>query len=223
MCSSKGNQEVDNGIGGLWHCCVTARSGVSMDLAPQIRQATNVRHTPVSGPVSPCVAVSELLWVSPAPQDGCGAAARCWCPHFCPYQLVRAQHEGCHPSYLQLHPLSPFILGLFCDLPEVFLCLNTEHRGKELSLVTSTPEGMRYGGKGNNITSTSCFGVVTAVNACICRTVRRVKQSSMWNFTKETEGHAFTCSVSEDEMSSSAGAGHVQQRAAAGHWGSDGR
>lgn len=171
MCSSKGNQEVDNGIGGLRHYFVTARSGLGIDLAPQIRQATRARHAPVSVSLSPCVPVSELWWVSPTPRDGCrgrAAGGRCQRPGPCARQgLVcgTAGHREPLPSSQRPHPLS-LTPGAVLWPPRGALLVKQRRKRKRgeaqpaRSLPRDLPAHLRrwgMGGKGASVTSPSGF------------------------------------------------------------------
>lgn len=206
MGSSKGNQEVDNGIGGLWHYFVTACSGLGIDLAAQIRQATRARHTPVL--VRLCVPVSELWWVSPPRRTAARAGlpeGRCWypCPCTGPGAWCAAVLDTQSPFPLPRGlTLSPLPLGLFCDLPEVFFWLKREERGKERKLsqlshclvsCQRTCGDEVWGVKGKSITIPNCF---LACNCCEpTQVLGEWCKAAVWNFppqNRRTHFHMFS-------------------------------
>lgn len=188
MCSSEGNQEVDNGIGQLWHFFATSRSGLGIDLTPQTRQATRVHHAPVWVSLSVCVPVSELWWVVPVPQARSpGRASRGRCRSGC------AGIPFPPPSGLTL---SPVLLGLF-------FYLNQNERvsqGKLILFVSLhclvTGEhtwGAEVWGRMNS--SPSC---ITACNCCeLCGSVRWGEWCKVVRemFPEKTEGCTFLCLV----------------------------
>ena len=69
----------------------------------------------------------------------------------------------------------------------------------------------------------AAFWVAAAVIVRVCRSVRRVTQSSFWNFPPKLGNTFSRARFIEDAMFSSTGAGRRRLGAAGGHWRSDGR
>ena len=161
---------------------MTARSGLAIDVAPEIGQAAGAPRPPLPASSAPSVPISEL-WQGCCSQ-GCGAKGSA------------PAHRA--PALFSL--FSPLLWGRSVTSSGVPLGEQRRKRGEAqpaLSLpcdLPARPRGRGVTGKGTSITSLSCF---LGCGCCDRTRVQKCQESDakqLLKFPSKIRKHVFTCS-----------------------------